>query len=51
MGCGCHWNPNEQSWDCPSHGSRFKADGSLIDNPAQISKKEGFRRIGKTNGI
>lgn len=51
MGCGCRWNPNEQSWDCPCHGSRFKADGSLIDNPAQINKKEGFRRIGKTNGI
>ena len=44
MGCGCRWNPNEQSWDCPCHGSRFKADGSLIDNPAQLSKKTGFHQ-------
>lgn len=43
MGCGCRWNPDEQSWDCPCHGSRFKADGSLIDNPAQMSKKAGYR--------
>ncbi len=44
MGCGCRWNPNEQSWDCPCHGSRFEADGSLIDNPAQLSKKTGFHQ-------
>lgn len=43
MGCGCRWNPNEQSWDCPCHGSRFKVDGSLIDNPAQMSKEAGYR--------
>lgn len=34
MGCALKWNKQEQSWDCPCHGSRFKKDGSLIDNPA-----------------
>lgn len=34
MGCALKWNPHEHSWDCPCHGSRFQADGSLIDNPA-----------------
>lgn len=35
LGCQLEWNPDELSWDCPCHGSRFSYDGSLIDNPAQ----------------
>lgn len=35
MGCALTWNPDEQSWDCPCHGSRFEADGTLLDNPAK----------------
>lgn len=34
LGCALKWNPQEHSWDCPCHGSRFTADGCLIDNPA-----------------
>ena len=34
MGCALKWNPQEHSWDCPCHGSRFEDDGSLLDNPA-----------------
>ena len=34
LGCALKWNPREHSWDCPCHGSRFEADGTLIDNPA-----------------
>lgn len=34
LGCALKWNPHEHSWDCPCHGSRFEADGTLIDNPA-----------------
>ncbi len=34
LGCALHWNAEEHSWDCPCHGSRFSADGALIDNPA-----------------
>ncbi len=34
MGCALKWNEEEQSWDCPCHGSRFGKDGALIDNPA-----------------
>ena len=34
MGCALKWNPQERSWDCPCHGSRFAEDGSLMDNPA-----------------
>ncbi|KSV58533.1 FAD-dependent oxidoreductase [Acetivibrio ethanolgignens] len=35
MGCGLTWNPDEESWDCSCHGSRFAADGKLLDNPAK----------------
>lgn len=35
MGCELTWNPDEKSWDCPCHGSRFDVDGRLLDNPAK----------------
>ena len=35
MGCQLEWNPDEKSWDCPCHGSRFDFRGRLLDNPAQ----------------
>ena len=35
MGCQLAWNPEERTWDCPCHGSRFDWEGNLIDNPAR----------------
>ncbi len=34
LGFALKWNPQEHSWDCPCHGSRFDKDGKLLDNPA-----------------
>lgn len=34
LGCKLTWNPEEETWDCPCHGSRFDKEGNLIDNPA-----------------
>lgn len=34
LGCALKWNPQEHTWDCPCHGSRFTEEGGLIDNPA-----------------
>lgn len=34
LGCALKWNPQEHSWDCPCHGSRFTQNGKIIDNPA-----------------
>lgn len=35
LGCQLEWNPDEKSWDCPCHGSRFDYHGDLLNNPAQ----------------
>ncbi len=37
MGCQLMWNPDEKSWDCPCHGSRFDYRGRLLDGPAQTA--------------
>jgi glycine/D-amino acid oxidase-like deaminating enzyme/nitrite reductase/ring-hydroxylating ferredoxin subunit len=31
----CHviWNPAEESWDCPCHGSRYSGEGEVIQGP------------------
>lgn len=34
LGCALKWNPNEHTWDCSCHGSRFSKDGKVLDNPA-----------------
>lgn len=34
LGCALHWNPQEHTWDCSCHGSRYAPDGKLLDNPA-----------------
>lgn len=35
LGCQLEWNPDEKSWDCPCHGSRFDFRGRRLDGPAQ----------------
>lgn len=53
MGCELKWNPEEGSWDCACHGSRFDAEGHLLDNPAKKNlhkneRKNKYERNNKT---
>ncbi|MGZ3768769.1 MAG: FAD-dependent oxidoreductase [Bdellovibrio sp.] len=38
--CTVHWNQEEDSWDCPCHGSRFTIEGSVIEGPALTDLKK-----------
>ncbi|GAB2612734.1 FAD-dependent oxidoreductase [Pseudactinotalea suaedae] len=40
LGGKVKWNDAEQTWDCPLHGSRFDADGTVLNAPATC----GLRR-------
>ncbi len=44
MGCALKWNPQEHSWDCPCHGSRFTENGHVLDNPANADGTWNSRR-------
>ena len=39
LGCALKYNPQEHSWDCPCHGSRFDEHGALLNNPATDDKR------------
>jgi glycine/D-amino acid oxidase-like deaminating enzyme/nitrite reductase/ring-hydroxylating ferredoxin subunit len=42
-GCIVRWNPFEQCWDCPCHGSHFAPDGTAVNAPAvePLARPEG----------
>ena len=43
LGCQLEWDPDEKTWDCPCHGSRFDCLGRLISGPAQTDLDSSLR--------
>jgi glycine/D-amino acid oxidase-like deaminating enzyme/nitrite reductase/ring-hydroxylating ferredoxin subunit len=51
LGCRLSWNPDERTWDCPCHGSRFGYDGKRIEGPAEVNDISRKSRLAeKLNG-
>jgi glycine/D-amino acid oxidase-like deaminating enzyme len=43
MGCALAFNTAEETWDCPCHGSRFTAQGKVIQGPAVKDLEQGTK--------
>ena len=39
LGCTFPWNPQDNQFQCPCHGSRYAADGSVVRGPAPLPLK------------
>ncbi|KPQ31826.1 MAG: cytochrome b6-f complex iron sulfur subunit PetC [Phormidesmis priestleyi Ana] len=39
LGCTFPWNPLDQEFQCPCHGSRYAPDGSVVHGPAPLPLK------------
>ncbi len=50
MGCIVSWNPAENSWDCPCHGSRFAPDGRVLQGPAVDPLQERLADVATAEG-
>lgn len=40
LGCELKWNPDELTWECPCHGSRYNYEGKWIESPTNKNLDE-----------
>jgi len=50
LGCTFPWNKIDQQFQCPCHGSRYSADGSVVRGPAPLPLKLVHVAV-ESNGI
>ncbi|MBQ8815371.1 MAG: FAD-dependent oxidoreductase [Lachnospiraceae bacterium] len=41
LGCKLEWNADENTWECPCHGSCFEREGKKLEGPAQMDLPQG----------
>lgn len=46
LGCDVEWEPEDNKFVCPCHGSAYKADGELLEGPARRGLYAWEARIG-----
>ena len=39
LGCTFPWNPNDNQFQCPCHGSRYDPEGTVVRGPAPLPLK------------
>lgn len=45
LGCELKWNPDEETWDCPCHGSRYDKHGEVLDEPTRRDLRRDLHKV------
>jgi cytochrome b6-f complex iron-sulfur subunit len=51
LGCLVNWVPDQGEFHCPCHGSRYDANGAVLQGPAPLPLKRYEARVSGTTVI